>query len=139
MQKWIRVVEIILCIIVLVIIANIINLLSNKDDYSVLRNDMSTKVTSENITPRLVIQSDIKNEIKDNYIYISGRVKNISQIDISYWKVTVEFIDINGNVLDTDYTNSLEIIRPNNQKEFEIMHKNNSEYSKFNVSVDEVR
>ena len=48
-------------------------------------------------------------------------------------------MDSNGNVLDTDYTNSGETIRPGNQKEFEIMHRVDNEYTKVRIFINEVK
>ncbi len=74
-----------------------------------------------------------------NYTYIRGRVKNIGIRNIRYFKVTAEYMDQNYNVLNTDFTNSAEIIKPGNQKEFEIMHRYNREYKKVRIFVEEVR
>ena len=76
---------------------------------------------------------------KGNYSYVKGSVKNTSDSVISYFKVTAEYLDSRGNVVDTDYTNSGETVRPGNQKEFEIMHRENSDYDKVRVFVDEVK
>lgn len=49
------------------------------------------------------------------------------------------YLDNNGNVLDTDYTNSGEDLLPGMSKEFEIMHKESPEYKKVSIQVDKVR
>lgn len=74
-----------------------------------------------------------------NYSYVKGSIKNTSDSVITYFKVTAEYLDSSGNVIDTDYTNSGETVKPGNQKEFEIMHRKNSDYDKVRVLVDEVK
>jgi hypothetical protein len=73
-----------------------------------------------------------------NYTYIKGRVKNNSTYTISYFAVTASYKDENGNVLDTDYTNSGENLLPGNSKEFEIMHEYSKEYRNVSIAVTEV-
>jgi hypothetical protein len=86
--------------------------------------------------PELKIIDDWEVTRDGDYIYIKGRIKNIGKINVEYWKLTAEFLDKDGNVLDTDYTNSLEIMRPDNQKEFEIMHEYDPEYAKFRIFIE---
>jgi len=88
---------------------------------------------------KLIIQDGWTWKVDKNYSYVKGRVKNTSDKDIRYFEVTVEYLDSAGKVLDSDYTNSGETLRIGNQKEFEIMHKNNSDYEKVRVFVNEVR
>lgn len=76
---------------------------------------------------------------ESNYNYIRGRVKNVGDKTVTYFKITALYKDANGTVLDTDYTNSLETLLPGMSKEFEIMHKESSEYKKVSIDVDEVR
>lgn len=73
-----------------------------------------------------------------DYTYIKGRVKNISGNNIRYFEVVAEYLDENNKVLDTDYTNSAEIIKPNNMKEFEIMHQFNSEYKTVRIYTQDI-
>ena len=87
----------------------------------------------------LIIQNEKIWTNDGDYSYFKGRVKNIGNLDITYWKLTLELCDSNENVLDTDYTNSSETIRPGNMKEFEIMHKYDSEYKKARVFIDEAK
>lgn len=72
-----------------------------------------------------------------NYAHVKGRVKNVSDRNITYFEVTAEFADDAGNILNTDYTNSGETIRPGNMKEFDIMHEMNSDYKKVRIFVND--
>ncbi|MCB0395923.1 MAG: FxLYD domain-containing protein, partial [Flavobacteriales bacterium] len=58
---------------------------------------------------------------------------------IRYFKIKAYYLDDYGNVLDTDIDNDLEDLLPGMSKEFEIMHKNNPDYDRVRVEVDEVR
>jgi hypothetical protein len=89
--------------------------------------------------PILVIQSDWTWDLDGNYTYVRGRVKNVGDKNIRYFEVTAEYLDSTGNVLDSDYTNSGETLRPNNMKEFEIMHKHDEEYYEVQIYVNDVR
>lgn len=85
----------------------------------------------------------IKNErievttAKGTYFQDFNSLELLGSSDIKYWKLTVEFSDGNNNVIDTDYTNSLETVRPGNMKSFEIMHEYDSEYKNARVFIDE--
>lgn len=106
----------------------------------------STEVVTVPSTPEILpnsigcleIQDGWKWEGESDYSYIRGRVKNISTYNVGYYKLTAEFLDDNGNVLNTDYTNSNDTIRPNNMQEFEIMHKYSEEYKKVRIFIEEV-
>ena len=74
-----------------------------------------------------------------NYSYIRGRIKNVGDETVSYFKIKALYEDDSGNVLDTDYTNSVESMLPGMSKEFEIMHKNSDTYKKFAIIIEEVR
>lgn len=93
---------------------------------------------SKDYIDKLEIQKDWTWQADGNYTYIKGRVKNIGDKTIRYFKITAQYEDKDGNVLDTDYTNSNENILSGNQKEFEIMHENNNDYYTCSIFVDEV-
>lgn len=94
---------------------------------------------SNNYKDKLVIQEGWNWEKDGNYTYVKGRVKNTGDKTISYFEITAEYLDKNGQVLDTDYTNSGENLRPSNQKEFKIMHRYDSQYEQVRIFVEEVR
>ena len=75
----------------------------------------------------------------DKYIHIKGRVRNDGGKTVSYFKVKALFKDEKGNVLDTDYTNSGDKLSPGMSKEFEIMHKDSSDYRDVSVHIEEAR
>lgn len=78
-------------------------------------------------------------EKERNYSYIRGRIRNDGNRTITYFKVKAYYLDNIGNVLDTDIDNDIEDLLPGMSKEFEIMHKNNPDYKKVRVEIDEVR
>jgi hypothetical protein len=85
----------------------------------------------------LQIQEGWNWEIDGNYNYVRGRVENIGADPINYFEVTAEYLDEDGNVLDSDYTNSGQTLNPGDMKEFEIMHRHSSEYKKVRIYVNE--
>lgn len=109
------------------------------------KSGISTSLSEQTSIPKsnkekqsLEINKDWKWVVEGDYVYTRGRVKNVGSRTISYFEVYCEYCDENGNVLDTDYTNSGLALYPNNEKEFEIMHKDNPEYKKVRVFVDNI-
>lgn len=105
---------------------------------SIASEDISTSSKSNNPI-NLEIQDGWRWLIDGDYTYIRGRVKNTGTSNIKYFEVIAEYIGSDGTVLDTDYTNSGQILKPNNMEEFEIMHKKNYDYVKVQISVSEVK
>ena len=70
---------------------------------------------------------------------ISGSVKNTGTAPIRYFNLRAEYLDDNGNVLDTAFTNSLERINPGDQKRFEIMHRHIDSFKTVRLIVDKVQ
>lgn len=75
--------------------------------------------------------------VKGNYIYIEGSVKNSSNKEIRYYEIGIKFLDNQGNVVDSSYTNGSDL-GSGESKEFSTMHKNNSKYSKIKLYIKEV-
>lgn len=99
------------------------------------------KWMKENLYPssKLEIQSGFTHKINGDYIYITGRVKNVSNSNISYFEVRVDFKDSNGNVLNSDYTNDGLTLKPNDMREFEIISKWDNEYNQYSLSIGDVK
>lgn len=75
-----------------------------------------------------------------NYVYISGSVTNTSDTKtISYFEVEAKFINSNGDVIDSDWTNDSKDLEPGETRQFEIMHRYNSNSSKIRLLVKEVK
>lgn len=110
----------------------------NGEVFYVLERGEKEKITPTAPRNKLEIQDGWKWTKDGNYTYITGRVKNMTDTNITYFKLTAEYLDSSGNILDTDYTNSGETIRPGAMKEFEIMHKYSDEYDKVRLIVEEV-
>ena len=90
-------------------------------------------------TPRntdLTINSNWNYHREGNYIYIDGSVSNNSSKDISYYEIGVKFLDSNGTVLDTDWTNGFDLYSGDTQQ-FEIMHKHIN-FNEIKLYVKEV-
>ncbi len=99
----------------------------------------NTIAKTQTQTKKLEIQSGYTDKIKGDYIYITGRVENISDIDISYFEVKCDFLDGNNQVLDSDYTNDGLTLKSGEMREFEIMHKYSSEYKNYKLSIGDVK
>ena len=99
------------------------------------------KLLYQDVNPlsKLEIQSGFTHKIKDKYIYITGRVKNVSSSDISYFEVRVDFKDNNGNVINSDYTNDGLLLKPNDMREFEIMSKWDNDYDQYELSIGDIK
>ncbi|GMU96905.1 zinc ribbon domain-containing protein [Ignavibacterium album] len=78
-------------------------------------------------------------EQERNYSYVRGRVRNDGDKIVRYFKIKAFYLDNFGNVLDTDIDNDLDDLYPGMSKEFQIMHKNNPEYKRVSLIVEEVR
>lgn len=103
--------------------------------------DLEQKLAQERANANLEIQEGWTWEttLGESYSYIRGTVKNMGDTVINYFEVVALYKDAEGNVLDTDYTNSGETLRPGWSKEFEIMHRVRREYKKVSIYVQNVR
>lgn len=88
-------------------------------------------------TSDLTINQDWSHRRDGKYIYITGTVSNNSTKDINYYEIGVRFFDASGNVVDTDYTNGLDL-EAGDSRQFEIMHKANVNYSQISLYVKDV-
>ena len=73
-----------------------------------------------------------------NYIYIRGSVKNVGDDTISYFAVNADFLNADGDVIDSDWTNDGYELEPNESRKFEIMPEYDSSYKKVKLEVSEV-
>lgn len=87
-------------------------------------------------TTDLTINSDWDYHYEGNYIYIEGSVSNNSSKNIDYYEIGVKFLDSNGSVLDTDWTNGTDLY-PGDTQQFELMHKS-LKFSKIRLYVKDV-
>lgn len=131
-----------ICVIIIGFAVNY-QLSKNKNLNSPSINSNKTTLTSNQpsntSTLSLVIVDDWKWDVKQDYSYIKGSVKNTGTTPIKYFKVVAKYKDESRNVLDSDYTNSGETILPGEQKQFEIMHKNNDKFKYVSLDIEEIR
>lgn len=106
--------------------------LSNNDDYvesdSYNENESSLEIVEKN------------GEIEGDYIYVTGAVKNNSDLSYTFVEVKVTYFDDNGTILDTESTfvNSTDAILPNERKSFEIMTQMiGQSYSNYKLEVND--
>ena len=109
-----------------------------------------TTLPSQNVkppTPVTPLAKKPKLEIVDGwtwkaegsqYTLITGKVKNTGDIDVGFFKVTAEYLDRNGNVIDTKDAADMTTIRPGNQKEFKIYKDNDVNIVKVRLNIEEV-
>jgi len=112
---------------------------SCEESLSELTSDPTESVALEKAKGQLQIQWGWTWVKERNYSYIRGRVKNIGNTTICYFEVVALYRDANEEVLDTDFTNSGEDLRPGWSKEFEIMHTNKTEYKHVSIHVQGIR
>lgn len=86
----------------------------------------------------LHIESGWTWEKDGNYIYIRGSVKNVSDKTISYFKLSADFLDSKGNIIDSDWTNDGDGLKPNASQKFEFMHKYDSAVKDIKLEISEV-
>lgn len=112
---------------------------SNQDSIDNYRQQKAyEEALSKPLITDLQINPDWKHYTEGSYIYIEGTVKNISSSKhIRYYEIGVKFLDRNGNVIDTDYTNGSDL-DPYDSQEFSIMHKKNSSIAKISLYIKEV-
>jgi|LSQX01.2.fsa_nt_gb hypothetical protein len=89
--------------------------------------------------PELEIQDDYQSKIEGNYVYITGSVKNVGNISVSYYKIICKFLDDDLCVLDSTFINSTQELEPGEMRRFEIMHKNDDRFKKYKLSIGEIR
>ncbi len=121
------------------VLRNIDKLEGIQNDYEESNPDFYKNNIEVSDVKKLEIQSNHTGKIKDGYIYITGRVKNISDTDIEYFEVVCKFLDKDGQVLDSDYTNDGLMLKPGEMREFEIMHKYKSEYDSYSLSIGDIK
>lgn len=85
----------------------------------------------------LSISSNWTTRTSGNYIYIEGTVQNNSSKDARYYEIGVKFLDRNGKVVDTDWTNGTDLDAGDSQR-FEVMHKKDFSYTDIQLYIKEV-
>ncbi|MCI1966567.1 MAG: FxLYD domain-containing protein [Oscillospiraceae bacterium] len=101
-------------------------------------NKEMENLASKPLTSDLEIESGWKWRVDGDYIYIDGSVKNISGKTINYFEIGANFLNSDGNVLDSDYANDAQPLLPDTSRKFEIMHKNDSNYNKVSLCIQKV-
>lgn len=106
-------------------------------EYNAL-SDEEAKKADDKEDQKSVTVVDADHEVQNGYDYIRGSVQNDSHRPIKYWKVTTQFKNASGKIIDTAYTNSGETLLPDASKKFEIMHAVVPEAVETKTFVDEV-
>lgn len=99
-------------------------------------NKNSENTSSTNKTTLEIV--DKHGEVDGDFIKISGAVKNNSQLlSFTYIKVQVDYLDGDGNIIDSDWTyvNSGDALKPNAQKYFDLMSQKHGDSAKYKISV----
>ncbi|MEH6957206.1 FxLYD domain-containing protein [Neobacillus drentensis] len=111
--------------------------LSEKLSSAGIPNKSNGTNTSNNTSPRLEVVEKSGN-IDGNYIYVTGAIKNISDISYTFVEIKVSYFDDSGNILDTDstYLNSSDPLMPNERKSFSLMTQMvGQKYTKYKIQV----
>lgn len=86
-----------------------------------------------------VVVEDFDIKLEDRYFYVRGSVINRSSHTVGYWKVTANFMNKKGKIMDSGFTNALETLLPGASKRFEIMHETLPGLADMRCYVEEVR
>lgn len=100
----------------------------------------------EELKSQIENDNELKLEIVDgfnwnkdgSYTYVFGSVKNNGVKDVSYFKVIVNYLDENDNVLDTSYTIGNQKLYAGDEVEFEVSNEHNDKYKSVSVLIDEI-
>ena len=131
-----------------VVLGAIIFIVAENNRMQKIKDDIDSYYLQKEIdeflsTPRIYdlrIENGWTTEKSGNYTYIKGTVKNVSDDKtIRYFKITARFYDKSGEVIDSDWTNSSQNLRPGDSVKFEIMHKYDSRVVDIKLSVEEVK
>ena len=87
----------------------------------------------------LTIEDGWTSRRSGGYEYISGTVTNSSMSKtISYYEIEAIFYDEDGNMVDSDWTNDAQDLKPGERRRFEIMHKYEWNEKDISLKVREV-
>lgn len=75
--------------------------------------EQEESIEKSNVT----VSGKVERDVGDRFL-ITGTVKNQSKLPVRYWKALVYFLDKQGNILDTNYTNQFGDLPPGAQKYF---------------------
>ncbi|WP_157882690.1 FxLYD domain-containing protein [Thermoclostridium stercorarium] len=95
---------------------------------------------SETYQPKkkeLIIVEGWKFELEGNYMYVRGSVENTGDKDISYYEIYAEYMDKDGKVIDSDWTNGTDV-RVGAQQRFEIMTRYDERIERCRLSIREI-
>lgn len=98
--------------------------------------DEATTKIKEYINTVKIVKTEVKSKGSySNYKYIEVTVKNNGKENINYIKIGFDFIDKNGDIIQSDWTNDNSIIKPNaTQKITKMVSKD----IKFNIVKTEI-
>jgi hypothetical protein len=98
----------------------------------------TTTLSSADYAARNVVVKFNSANIKRDYQYISGEIKNTGPAIVTYWKVWVRFLDAQDNVIDTDYESARGPLGPGQTIRWELMHRYDKRVHRFLFDVQEV-
>lgn len=79
---------------------------------------------------------DVSNETRNGYIIVTGAVLNRGDKPYRFIKVKVVYKDVNGNVVNTDWTYvDSEYLQPGEQKYFEIYSPDHKDITQYSVQI----
>ena len=76
--------------------------------------------------------------INNSYGHIIGDVKNVYDSTISYYKITCKFLDSDGNIIDSTFTNSGQNIGSAEIRKFDIKHKWDDRFKDYKLIIEDV-
>lgn len=135
------VIAVVITFVAIVTIVSIVEAKKFSDSREAVENDRNTRIYEDYISTPTTYDVEIEDgwtwEVDGNYIKIEGSVSNISDKAISYYEVTAEFLDSNGDVIDTDWTNGSDV-SPNNSSKFDMMYKYDRRIKNVRLKITDV-
>jgi len=100
--------------------------------------ESTTNKTKDSSECPLNIPNDWVWKSSENFTFVKGRVKNISNSPIEYYEVVAKYMDLEGNVLDSEYVFNSRTLLPNESEEFEIMKELNESYAQVGLFITNI-
>lgn len=77
--------------------------------------------------------------VEGKFSYIDGHIRNTGDKPIRYYKIIAEYGDGQGQVLDSDFTNSNDKIELGGMQDFQIMHPYNEAFQEVTIYISNIK
>lgn len=88
---------------------------------------------------RLIVLDTKETNYSNEYHDVKITVKNVSSENVNYVKIGLDFLNENGEIVQSDWTNDDSIIKPNAQQTLTKRISNTIKYKTINAEIQEVK